>query len=243
VRVVLLFAIAAVILIAVILRFCYHRDCRNCQYARNILTWLIPNSTALGTWLLAIAAFVALEDGRRAIDQNQRAWFGHIDASMASIDESTATPLKEVTANTPFIVRTWYRNSGHEPATNIHFLDVLAEIYTTAQWDNGFAEEDIIKRQARCRSIKGNPGSIEFPTEQANMSVDIYFTDKPKDKDQLKGNITEAVINGDSKVVFMYCIMHESGGVPHHTAFGYYFQRHHVHPNHLGISLLGNDAD
>jgi hypothetical protein len=57
------------------------------------------------------------------------------------------------------------------------------------------------------------------------------------------GIITDDVMSGASKIVFLYCVMYESAGIPHHTAFGYFFQGQYVRPNHLAIVDIGNDAD
>ena len=52
------------------------------------------------------------------------------------IGERDENPVP-IAAGVPFVVTTYYRNSGHEPATKVHLLDVLAEIYTAEQYDNG----------------------------------------------------------------------------------------------------------
>jgi hypothetical protein len=85
-------------------------------------------------------------------------------------------------------------------------------------------------------------GGIEFPSDQPNRIEETYFTADPT-PGQTKGVITPEVMNGTSKVVFLYCIQYESSGIPHHTAFGYFFQSKHIRPNHLGIVEIGNDAD
>lgn len=170
----------------------------------------------------------------------KRAWVGVIGASM--VGEKNENPVP-IATGLPFVVTTYYRNSGHEPATKVHLLDVLAEIYTAEQYDNGFAEKDIGNKQVRCTSKPGRKiGGIEFPSDQPNLTIHTYFTSQPKAGQSL-GTITDEVVRGDSKIVFLYCITYESGGIPHHTAFGYFYQGHHAHPNSLAIVEIANDAD
>jgi hypothetical protein len=74
-----------------------------------------PDATqtlAFGTWALALVAFIAMLDGRWALEQSQRAWIAPTAASQ--------NPQHPLSRDTPFPFVINYTNTGREPAIDVN---------------------------------------------------------------------------------------------------------------------------
>jgi hypothetical protein len=109
---------------------------RYCRYACQCFQWCwdrrpdATQSLALGTWALSVVAFFALQDGRWALEQSQRAWIAPVAANQ--------NPEHHLTRDVPFPFVINYCNTGREPAIDVNVSG--SEAFTTLpppRWRDG----------------------------------------------------------------------------------------------------------
>src|SRR5579872_292839 len=76
---------------------------------KKLACWLwkrFPDANVIGTWVLAVIAFLALRDGRESLKENERAWL------------SPSAPFIEGDVRSPLLIRIPFENTGNSAALN-----------------------------------------------------------------------------------------------------------------------------
>jgi hypothetical protein len=190
-----------------------HRGYRYYRYACAVFCWCWkrrPDATTLGTWALAVVAFVALEDGRRSLEQSQRAWIAPTGA--VQIPEG---PLKP---GSPFRFDIQYFNSGREPATDVNVnLGMGSTAPLPPQWKIGEWTEWKAGENKSCDA--GQPlkdGPAVYPTSLFN-SYNIHMT--INDLDRISQIAAPNVV-----FVFKGCIVYKTANRRRESAYCFYLQ-------------------
>jgi hypothetical protein len=192
---------------------------------------LVAFFTAL-LFAATVLLYLATRDLVLDAQSSGRAWVGPIDANI--------TPLS---LNKPLRAAVIYGNTGRQPAITNSGLGV--KIYSSEEWTNGKAVEDIMKFKDSCMSVKAvaRGGHMVYPTTGFTSFTIGYDANLNDIKEGEKIVATDKLISGDDIVAFRGCFAYLSIEIVRHTAFCFYFRGNFTDPSHLNFCAVGQEAD
>ncbi len=170
----------------------------------------------------------ALENANKiasdALSAGKRAWVGVVNAR---IDGRLA-------ANTDLALLVEYRNSGHEPATDLAVIQTPIVIETDKRADPATLSR-LEQFAQRCMAENYVGAGIAFPsgdgqTYQAEAAIKA-------------SDIDDALVDGRKLVIVQGCIVYMTSGSIHHSSSCLYFQAGRTSPDHFSTCAKGAAAD
>jgi hypothetical protein len=207
------------------------RRCDYCRKAREVLYWIWqhrPSANqwlALGTWALAIFAYLALRDGRVALEQNQRAWVGPVNTGF----ETT------LTVDAPIPVMVNYHNTGREPARDV-FYDLDYFVITEAEDRAGGTNRRVADYVGKCFGTAPPKGyTVVFPT--------TGFSSYTGMKEIPGASIDWDVMYGVKFIVLTGCYVYITNNETRRTTFCNFFQNGRTSARSWAFCPTGNYAN
>ena len=193
-----------------------HGGDRYRHYARQFSQWCwdrrpdATQSLAFGTWALALVAFIAMLDGRWALEQSQRAWIAPLAASQ--------NPQHSLSRDTPFLFVINYSNTGREPAIDVNVS--TGQAFTTpppTRWREGEWSDFQTGDNNTCDGQRPIPnGPIIYPT---NMFTSYTLYRSVNDTARVN-----AIMNGDVVLVYRGCFVYITMKAMHRSAYCFYLK-------------------
>jgi hypothetical protein len=159
----------------------------------------------------------------------QRAWVGLLGSR-----------LEPLSVGQPIIADVPYINSGNTPATEFS-VSVTPLIYTKEKWDSAEAFMEQFNYQQSCMSLRtGNIGSVAYPRATYNMRTTV-----PEKEEQRRSwpMVSQDVLDGNSIIEVIGCMVYHSFGTDHHSAFCRYYRSKEVDIGNLVHCAIADAAD
>jgi len=170
----------------------------------------------LGTWVLAVAALLALRDSREALEHTQRAWIAPVGFKFANLNDATE-PLK---------VRVSFQNIGREPAKSLkqwlQFGYVRATSLPPAQWLDLpiWKTQKEFQRAEICKGIAGvNNTGVAYPTPTFAFTVDANKGKDANYPDSLIPVLFTEVKAQQTMLLVTGCFSYETMNRTRHSTF------------------------
>ena len=204
------------------------------EYSALSLWW--TRLTFFGLLLSTAATFglfLAAHNANLMNAESGRAWLGTRGAVL----------INSMSVGSPITARIDYVNSGHEPAKEMQTPGNIA-VYTQAEWDNGFASQQIDQLKTECLSLgRSRIIGVSFPTAAENSySYDIDSARVVQDGGQPL-SITNDILSGNHIITVEGCFVYETDGKVRHTSFCYARPNIKNQPGQMTYCHGGNDAD